>query len=193
MKKVAVVIYEGFCMFEFSIALEMLALQKVPTHFFGAEKKPYRSEEGLLSIPDYTLDELNVDEYDALVLTGAMDEEFPIIKNQRMMEIVRQFDEQKKIIAAISIAPIILIRAGIMQQRQYMAGINKLDLIEEGFTMDEMQGMIQWSDCVDKFDDMKFLKDDHILTSVAYGFREWAMELGIMLDIPIYPKTYGLD
>lgn len=193
MKKIAAVIYEGYCTFEFSIALEMFAMQEIPVVFFGEEKKPYRSEEGLLSIPEYTLDELDPNEFDALILTGFQAEKFPLADSEVMKNIIRTFDEQKKVIAAISAGPLMLIKAGIMKDRPFMCACPKDGLLEEGITMEEMKTMKDWDECIKEYDTLKYIRSDHIITSVAYGFREWAMEIGKMLDIPTYPKSFGLS
>ena len=52
MKKTAVLLYESFCNFEFSVLLEILAINKKPVVFFAKEILPIISEEGLKVIPD---------------------------------------------------------------------------------------------------------------------------------------------
>src|SRR3712207_5266791 len=73
MKKTAVLIYQQFCNFEIAPALEMLAIAQKPITIFAKTLLPVRSEEGLTVLPDKTIDELELDEYDSLLLPGAMD------------------------------------------------------------------------------------------------------------------------
>ena len=46
MKQIAVILYEGYCLCEITVALEMLRMADIPVTYFGVEKKAYRSEEG---------------------------------------------------------------------------------------------------------------------------------------------------
>ena len=73
MKKTAVLLYDSFCNFEISPALEILALAEKPITIFGISKQAIRSEDGLSVIPDATIDNFDLDAYDSLILPGAMD------------------------------------------------------------------------------------------------------------------------
>lgn len=191
MKQVAVVVYDGYCLFEVTVALEMLAMQQIPITIFGEEKKSYRSEEGMLVVAEHTLEELKADQFDAIILSGFMNGDPTIVKNEILKEKLKEFDQQKKVIAAISIAPIMLLNAGLLQDKHFMIGALKQDLMEEGYSKDELKLMIDWEECCAN-PNLDFIKEGHIITSVAYKFREWAMEIGRMLDIEIYPGSFGL-
>ena len=73
MKKTAILLYDSFCNFEISVALEILALAEKPITVFGITKQAIRSEDGLSIFPDDTIDNLDLDAYDSLILPGAMD------------------------------------------------------------------------------------------------------------------------
>ncbi len=73
MKKTAVLIYDSFCNFEISVALEILALAGKEIVVFAQTRDPVMSEEGLRVLPDQTIDEINMEEYDSLLLAGAQD------------------------------------------------------------------------------------------------------------------------
>ena len=92
MKKTAVLLYDSFCNFEISPALEILALAEKPITIFGISKQAIRSEDGLSVIPDATIDNFDLDAYDSLILPGAMD--------------IREAIENKKIIDFITPAPL---------------------------------------------------------------------------------------
>lgn len=191
-KKIAVIIYDNFCNFEFCVLLESFVLVNASIKVFAIEKRLYRSEEGLSVMPDALISECKADDYDAIVLTGCMDEKFEAMHNEDLMQLIRDFDAQKKVIAAISIGPLLLLKAGIMKDRPFMIGIKKADLLEEGFTMEDMKDMLDWDYCCGRFDTMKYFVDGHIVTSVAYGYREWAMETCKMLDLAVSPDIFGL-
>jgi putative intracellular protease/amidase len=70
MKKTAVLLYNGCCLFEVAVALEMLKMAEKPVIYFAKDLKPIKSEEGLLIMADYTLEQLQIEEYDSLLITG---------------------------------------------------------------------------------------------------------------------------
>ena len=106
MKKTAVLLYDSFCTFEISPALEILALAGKPITVFGAAKQTIKSEDGLSVLPDDTIDHLDLDAYDSLILPGAMDIR-EAIENERIIDFIKKFEG--KTIGAISIAPLLLV------------------------------------------------------------------------------------
>lgn len=62
-------------------------------------------------------DSVNPAQYDALVIPGGRAPEY-LRLNERVLEIVRQFDAAKKPIAAICHGPQILVAAGVLQGRE---------------------------------------------------------------------------
>ena len=72
-----------------------------------------------------------------------------------------------------------------------MCGCMKQDLLGAGFSEQQLQLKRDWKYCTDN-DALKFIRSDIIITSVAYGYREWAMELCKALEIETYPKSFGL-
>ena len=52
MKKTAVLIYNSFCNFEFSVALEILALAEKKVVIFAHTKEAVKSEDGLMVLPN---------------------------------------------------------------------------------------------------------------------------------------------
>lgn len=73
MKKTAVLLYDSFCTFEISPVLEILALSGKPITVFGISKQAIRSEDGLSVVPDETIESIDIEAYDSLILPGAMD------------------------------------------------------------------------------------------------------------------------
>jgi len=173
MKSTAVLIYNQFCNFEFSVALEMLAIAEKPITVFAKSLTPVRSEEGLAILPDKTIDELVIEEFDSLLLTGAADIR-ETINDESILTFIQKFDNPMMKIGAISIAPILLLKAGMLKGKIFMAGINKDDLFEEGFTENDLAGMVGW--------------DDNLKSPI----KEWALAFGEMVGVHIPPETFGL-
>ncbi|WCF06881.1 DJ-1/PfpI family protein [Paenibacillus thiaminolyticus] len=159
--------------------------------FMKREIKPIRTEEGMLVIADNTFEQLNVDEYDSLLITGAADAQ-GMVEDESTQEFVSKFYDAGTLIGAISIAPILLLKLGYLKEKPFMIGVEKSNLYEEGFTDDDMKYMIGWEESCDEVVPEKYLKTDNIITSVAFGFRQWAMAIGKELNIELYPKSFDL-
>ena len=189
MKKTAVLIYNQFCNFEIAPALEMLAIAQKPITIFAKSLAPVRSEEGLTVLPDKAIDELVLEEYDSLLLPGAMDIR-EAIEDDLTLEFIKQFDGMP--IGAISIAPLLLLKAGLLEGKLFMAGVNPEDLAEEGYTSEDLALMKGWDECIKNPVQEGYIRSGNIVTSVCYGFLRWTLAFGEMLGIKVSPKTFGL-
>lgn len=189
MKKTAVLIYDQFCNFEIAPALEMLAMAQKPITIFAKSLAPVRSEEGLRVLPEKTIDALNPDEYDSLLLPGAMDIR-DAIEDDAILDFIKQFDGMP--IGAISIAPLLLLKAGLLDGKPFMAGVNPEDLEEEGYTAEDLALMKGWDECIQNPVPEGYIRTGNIVTSVSYGFIRWTLAFGEMLGIKLSPRTFGL-
>ena len=175
MKKTAVLIYDQFCNFEIAPALEMLAIAEKPIAIFAKSLVPVRSEEGLIVMPERSIDQLNLEEYDSLLLPGALDIR-GAIEDEAILSFIKKFDGMP--IGAISIAPLLLLKAGMLEEKPFMAGVNQKELADEGYIREPIpEG---------------YIRSGNIITSVSYNFVKWALGFGEMLGINLSPKTFGL-
>ena len=179
MKKTAILLYDSFCNFEISVALEILALAEKPITVFGITKQAID-----------TIDNLDLDAYDSLILPGAMDIR-ETIENERIVDFIKKFE--KKTIGAISIAPLLLVKAGLLNGKPFMAGINKEELFEEGFSESDLTEMVGWDDNLRKPVEEGYIITGNIITSISYNFVKWALAFGKMVGIDIPAKTFGIE
>ena len=191
MKKTAILIYNQFCNFEFSVVLEILAMEGKPITIFSKNLEPVKSEEGLTVIADKTINDLKKDEYDSLILPGAMDIR-EAIEDEAILNFVRKFNDKQTVIGAISIAPLILLKAGLLNKKPFMAGVNQEDLLEEGFSEEDLSYMVGWNDNIKNPVEKGYIISHNIITSVSYNFVKWALGFGKMIGIDIDPRTFGL-
>ena len=189
MKKTAVLLYDSFCHFEISVALEILALKNKEIDVFAKTKEVILSEERLKIVPDKTIFELDINEYDSLLLPGAVDIE-SAIKDPEIIEFIKKFSN--KVIGAISIAPILLLKAGILNGKPFMAGVNKEELLEEGFLESDLTLMKDWDECIENPIEEGYILEDKIITSVSYNFVKFGIQFAKMLGIEISPKSFGI-
>lgn len=75
-------------------------------------------EKGDSITPDTTIDQVDTAGYDALVLPGGVGNPDKLRMNKRAVEIVREFFEADKIVAAICHAPWLLIEADVVDGRR---------------------------------------------------------------------------
>lgn len=189
MKKTAVLLYESFCHFEISVALEILALKNKGIDVFAKSKGAILSEERLKIVPDKTIFELDINEYDSLLLPGAVDIE-SAVKDPEIIEFVKKFSD--KVIGAISIAPVLLLKAGILNGKPFMAGVNKEELLEEGFLESDLTLMKDWDECIENPIEEGYILEDKIITSVSYNFVKFGIQFAKILGIEISPKSFGI-
>ncbi|MDO5028721.1 MAG: DJ-1/PfpI family protein [Bacillota bacterium] len=188
MKKTALLIYDSFCNFEISVALEILALKNKEIVVFAKSKEAIKSEEGLKILAEKTIFDLDLNEYDSLLLPGAVDIE-SAVEDPQIIEFVKKFED--KVIGAISIAPILLVKAGLLRGKAFMAGVNKADLLEEGFLEEDLVQMQDWEACINNPEKEAFIVSGKIITSVAYNFVEFGLQFAKMLGLEISPKSFG--
>ena len=190
MKKTAVLIYDSFCNFEFSVLMEIFAINNKSVTIFAKEPFPLKSEEGLTILPDKKISELNINEYDSLILTGALDIR-KTVEDVQILEFIRKFHENFCIIGAISIAPVLLLKAGILENKKFMAGVNKEELYEEGFERGSLEKMTDWNENLKDPISEGYIKECNIITSVSYNFIEWSIAVAEELGLNVKSKWFG--
>ncbi|MGK6356865.1 type 1 glutamine amidotransferase domain-containing protein [Sphingomonas sp. DT-207] len=93
-----------------SVTLASLELQPIT-----GEKQ---GEKGEGITPDTTVDQVDTAEYDALVLPGGVANPDKLRMNQRVVDIVQEFVDDRKIVAAICHAPWLLVEADVIDGRR---------------------------------------------------------------------------
>ena len=74
-----------------------------------------------------------------------------------------------------------------------MAGINKEELFEEGFSESDLAEMVGWDDNLSKPVEPGYIITGNIITSISYNFVKWALAFGKILGIDTPAKTFGLQ
>lgn len=185
MKKAAILIYNQFCNFEIALLLEIFKFNNKPITIFSKSLEPVLSEEGIRILPDKEIVELELEEYDSLILTGAEDIR-EVIEDKEIIDFIKKFEGL--IIGAISIAPVILLKADLLKNKRFMAGVNQEELYEEGFAPKELKLMIGWEDS--KKESIKYIVDNNIITSVSYNFIYWSVAVARELGLKAYFEDF---
>ena len=124
MSKTLLLLAKGFETYEASVFIDVLGWNLVDgdgtTELATcALRKQIESTFNLSVTVDLTVDELKIDDYDALAIPGGF-EEFGFYDDAydgRFLELIREFDRREKTIASICVAALPLGKSGILQGR----------------------------------------------------------------------------
>lgn len=123
MKKTAVLIYPNFSEYELTTALSILMQGAKPISIISIDREAVRGEAGLTLIADLTIDQINYEEFDSLLLTGCMDV-FDILTDSTYTDFIKNISNQDNfIIASISSSPALLAKAGLLKNKNFTVGI----------------------------------------------------------------------
>jgi protein deglycase len=116
---------KGFETIEFSVFIDVLGWAgndygyPVETVTCGFTKQ-VMSTFNIPVIVDKTIDEIHVEDYDALAIPGGF-EEFGFYEeafNERFLALIREFNKQHKIIASICVGALPVGKSGVLQERK---------------------------------------------------------------------------
>ncbi len=114
MKKVLVMLADGFEVIEALSVVDVCARANVTCHTCSILEKEVVSSHGIKIIADKTLQDTDLLNYDALVLPGGMPGSKNLKESIRVVELVKEYYASGKIVAAICAAPIVLSKAEIV-------------------------------------------------------------------------------
>lgn len=89
--------------------------------YIAGEDKEYRSEEGLRLLPTKTAAEADPANYDCVILPGTIDP-LPALHDEALVAFLRRGIGTNTVFAAISSAPLLLCRAGLLKGKKFTAG-----------------------------------------------------------------------
>lgn len=191
-KKTAVLLFDYFSNYEISIALSVMGQAGKVFDVF-CKNECAKSEEGLVVQRTYALGECNIDEYDSLLIPGCMDLR-DIIDDDSIRQFLQKFKSQEIVIASISSSPLLLYKAGMLQGKKYIAGLVKEELLEEGFTMEELSNMRDITELKNEDGTIStYMVDGKLLTGIGLGYKEFGIEFGELLGLKYEPEWYGIE
>ena len=122
MKKIAVIVYPHFSLYEVTCLTEALMWFESPVEIFASSREPVRSEDGFLVTADKTLDEFSAGDYACVVLPGMMIP-FPALFDRKLIDFLASLKGKELLIAAISAGPMLLAKAGLLEDVHFTSGI----------------------------------------------------------------------
>ncbi|GAB6167743.1 DJ-1/PfpI family protein [Clostridium carnis] len=113
MKRVAVLLADGFETLEALTVVDILRRAKVNCDTISLNSLEVTTSHKINIIADKVLDEKEILEYDFIVLPGGMPGSKNLRDDDRVIKVIKEFNNNKKYICAICAAPIALGKAGI--------------------------------------------------------------------------------
>lgn len=172
MKKIALIIYPYFSLQEITCLTDALKIYYDQTiDIYSSSKSIVVSEDGFQIIPQYTLEEFDREQYVCVVLSGMINP-FPALFDKKLIRFLSSLKNQDILIASISASPLLLGKAGLLEDIHYTSGC-WYEIIEHCSFMPTSQFLPQ-----------PLVHDKNIITAIGFSFREFAIEI---------IRTLGID
>ena len=178
MKKVLCIIYPNFSLYEITALTSTLALSfDVTIDYVASDHSMVVSEDGLLCQPTKTLDQICIEEYSCVILPGMVNIG-PALQDEKLISFLRDLGEQDILIAAISSAPLLLAKAGLLKDTKFTGGIwqNFFDYFE--FLPRE------------NFQPKLVVQDKQIITAIGFAHQEFARKVILSLGLAENTDNY---
>ena len=171
MRKVLCLIYPNFSLYEVVSLTSTLTLSfGVEVDYVGSDRNVITSEDGLACQPTRTLNEVVIEDYSCVILPGMIDI-VPALHDEKLISFLRNLKQQEILIAAISSAPILLAKAGLLKGTKFTGGIwqNFFDYFE--FLPRE------------NFKAQAVLQDKNIITAIGFSHQAFARKVLLSLGL----------
>ena len=178
MKKVLCIIYPNFSLYEITALTSTLALSfDVTIDYAASDHSIVVSEDGLPCQPTKTLDQIHIEEYSCVILPGMVNIG-PALQDEKLISFLRNLGEQDILIAAISSAPLLLAKAGLLKDTKFTGGIwqNFFDYFE--FLPRE------------NFQPKLVVQDKQIITAIGFAHQEFARKVILSLGLAENTDNY---
>lgn len=178
MKKVLCLIYPNFSLYEITALTSTLALSfDVTIDYVASDHSMVVSEDGLPCQPTKTLDQIRIEEYSCVILPGMVNIG-PALQDEKLISFLRDLGEQDIVIAAISSAPLLLAKAGLLKDTKFTGGIwqNFFDYFE--FLPRE------------NFQPKLVVQDKQIITAIGFAHQEFARRVILSLGLAENTDNY---
>lgn len=117
MKKAVVFMATGFEEMELTISVDMLRRAGIETRTvsLGNDLAPVEGAHEIKMLPDTTIGQVDFNELDVLVLPGGLDGTRNLGEDERVLKMLRAANKAGKKLAAICAAPLVLLKAGVVE------------------------------------------------------------------------------
>ena len=178
MKKVLCILYPNFSLYEIASLTSTLALSfDITIDYVASNHSMIVSEDGLPCQPTKTLNQIRLEDYSCVILPGMVNIG-PALQDEKLNSFLRGLGKQDILIAAISSAPILLAKAGLLNDTKFTGGIwqNFFDYFE--FLPRE------------NFQPKVLVQDKQIITAIGFAHQEFARKVILGLGLAENADNY---
>lgn len=118
MKKVMIPLADGFEEIEALTVADVLRRGDLEVVLVGVPGSIVKGASGIKVISDKKIEDVNPKDFDAVVLPGGNPGYINLGRSQKILDMLVDFDEREKVIAAICASPSILSKLGILDNRK---------------------------------------------------------------------------
>ena len=136
MKKVAVMLADGFEEIEALTVVDIVRRADITCDMVSISGEEVKGAHGIVTKADKLISDA-IKEYDAIVLPGGMPGAANLRDNNKVIGLVKYFNENNKIVAAICAAPIILGKAEVVEGRNVTSYPGFEDELSKGNYLEE--------------------------------------------------------
>jgi 4-methyl-5(b-hydroxyethyl)-thiazole monophosphate biosynthesis len=97
--------------------IDLLRRAKISVVTAGLDEKPIKASRGVMLIADTTLEEIQKQSFDMIVLPGGLPGADNLSNDPRIIQLLKKMQQQGKYIAAICAAPKVLANAGLLTNK----------------------------------------------------------------------------
>ncbi|MCG1023563.1 DJ-1/PfpI family protein [Sutcliffiella horikoshii] len=173
-----IMLYQRFSEYELSVLLSVLRQGGKKVLFIGLDDQFVKGEAGLPCIPEMTIQDVDLEILDSIVLPGVDDFEH-LVGHQELSAFLARANDNKRVIAAISSAPYLLSMSGLLAEKKYTTGLTK--------EQRDFLGTFNEGD----YTDLPVVVDDTIITAKGSAFIEFAFAFGDRLQLNYQKEWYG--
>lgn len=178
MKKVLCLLYPQFSLYEITALTSTLVLTfGVEIDYVSSSLQVMLSEDGLPCYPTKSLDEVELSDYSCIILPGMMNLS-SALNDEKLIRFLESLKREEILIAAISSAPILLAKAGLLVDKSFTGGI--------------WHNFFDYFDFLPKenFELQPIYRDKNVITAVGFAHQAFARLVLVSLGLTDTPESY---
>ena len=152
MAKVLLPLAKGFEEVEAVSLIDVMRRGGIEVRVAYLEDELVLGANGIIVKGEVPIDEVSADEFDMMVLPGGWDGTYALADDERVQNLLREFDRKEKLVGAICAAPYALNRAGVLKDEYTCYPSVENEIGKEGYR-----------------DDKKVVISDNVMTSRGPG------------------------
>ncbi len=118
MAKIVILLADGFEELEAVAIIDVLRRAEIEIVSAGLKEGPVSSAHNVKVIPDTMIDKISSDDFDMLVLPGGIPGSDNLNADERVINLIKDFNAKGKMTGAICAAPYVLANAGILDGKR---------------------------------------------------------------------------